>query len=354
MRERQILWLDPNTLQVDSSYVRKKEGDIAGLASTIREFGVLEPLGVRQVGTSYRVVYGNRRRRAAVLAGVEAVPCVEVADSEEEDYLVHHLIENLQRRQLGDMEQAEGLAKLRRRLAQRAPTLSESELDERVAAMVGFSVRTVQRYLSLRELAAGVRDLIQDEELSVSQAQHLRLIQEPARQLELATLAVQLELPASRLRDAAQLMARHKGLSAEEAIHLAGSVTLEEERAGTPPALDDRVKRESAVVADEDADLWEEQPRDEIDALLDASPAGAALETTDRSRLRRIRTIDAFCDEVDRLARALEEGDLAKAAARQPEAAPRLRLAYRQLRWVADALGAFLAERGWHETEPVA
>lgn len=349
MTGRQMLWLDPNELQVDSGYVRKKEGDITGLATTIREFGVLEPLGVRQVGSGYRVVYGNRRRRAAVLAGISAVPCVEVPETDDEDHLVHHLVENLQRRQLGDMEQAEGLAKLRRRIAQRAPSLTEAELDERIASILGFSVRTVQRYLSLRELAAGVRDLIQDEELTVSQAQHLRLVQEPTRQLELAKLAVELELPASRVRDAAQIMARRKGISAEEAIHLAGTVSPEQASAGAPTELGERLRREPPVAADEDGDLWEEHPRDEVDALIEASPFGGALETADGNRTRKIRSVDAFCDEVDRLARALEEGDLAKAAARNPEAAPRLRLAYRQLGWIHQALGAFLVERGWNE-----
>jgi ParB family chromosome partitioning protein len=350
MAARRMLWLDPNELQADSGYVRKKEGDIAGLATTIREFGILEPLGVRQVGTNYRVVYGNRRRRAAVIAGVDAVPCVEVPETDDEDYLVHHLVENLQRRQLGDMEQAEGLAKLRRRIAQRSPSLTEAELDERIASILGLSTRTVQRYLGLRELAAGVRDLIQDEELTVSQAQHLRLLPEPARQLELAKLAVELELPASRVRDAAQIMARRKDLSAEEAIHLAGTVSPEAATAGAPVELAGRLTRETTAVADEDEALWEEHPRDEIDELIDASPAGALIDTADGNRVRKIRTVDAFCDEVDRLARALEEGDLAKAAARNPEAATRLRLAYRQLGWIHEALGAFLVERGWNES----
>ncbi|MFN8534690.1 MAG: ParB/RepB/Spo0J family partition protein [Dehalococcoidia bacterium] len=347
MAARQMLWLDPNDLQVDSGYVRKKEGDLAGLATTIREFGVLEPLGVRPVGNGYRVVYGNRRRRAALAAGVDAVPCVEVPETEDEDYLVHHLVENLQRRQLGDLEQAEGLAKLRRRIAQRAPSLTESELDDRIAGILGFSARTVQRYLALRELAAGVRDLIQDEELTVSQAQHLRIVHEPLRQVELAKLAVELELPASRVRDAAQIMARRKGVSAEEAIHLAGTVSPEAAAAGAPVEVSGRLVRESATAADEGDDLWDDQPRDEIDDLIDGSPFGAAIETADGNRTRKIKTVDSFCDEVDRLARALEEGDLAKAAARNPEAAARLRLAYKQVRWIEETLGSFLVERGW-------
>lgn len=350
-KSRQILWLDPENLQTDSSYVRKKEGDLTGLASTIREFGVLEPLGVRKLGETYRIVYGGRRRKAAIVAGMDEVPCVEVDQSAEDDFLLHHLIENLQRRQLGDMEQAEGLAKLRRKVALKTPMASEAELDDQVGKMLGFSSRTVQRYLALRELAAGVRDLIQDEELSVSQAQHLRTIAEPPRQLELALLAVELELPASRVRDAALVMARRKNVSAEEAIHLAGTLKPEELQAGAAPVeIREGLVRERATSAeDNDNDLWDEEPRDEIDDLIDGSPFGADMNTADGNRIRKIKTVDSFCDEVDRLSRSIEEGDLAKAAARNPEAAARLRLAYKQLMWTTEALNVFLTERGWNE-----
>ncbi|MCS7001903.1 MAG: hypothetical protein NZ518_03540, partial [Dehalococcoidia bacterium] len=71
----------------------------------------------------------------------------------------------------------------------------------------------------------------------------------------------------------------------------------------------------------------------------------------DGNRIRRIRTVDAFCDEVDRLVRCLDDGDLAKAAARKPESASRLRLANRQLRWLHEHLTQFLVERGWAEPE---
>ncbi len=352
-KQRQILWLDPNELQIDTGYVRKKDGDLSGLTATIKEYGVLEPLGVRQLGSSYRVVFGGRRRRAAVAAGVEAVPCVEVAETEDDDYLVHHLIENLQRRELGDMEQAEGLARLRRRVAQRSPSLTEAELDERVAQVLGFSARTVQRYLALRELAAGVRDLIQEEELSVSQAQHLRIINEPNRQLELAKLAVALELPASRVREAATVMARRKNLTAEEAIHLGGTASQDVAAAGSPVETAEHLSRQPRGNADgdDDNDLWDDEPKDEIDALLDGSPFGGQMDTADGNRVRKIKTVDSFCDEVDRLSRAIEEGDLAKAAARNPEAAVRLRLAFKQVVWIQETLGQFLVERGWHEGE---
>ncbi|MBO9343708.1 MAG: ParB N-terminal domain-containing protein, partial [Roseiflexus sp.] len=73
----QLLWIDPRALEPDPQGVREDPGDIDGLAATIAEYGLLQPLGVVDLGRSrYRVVYGNRRRLAALKLGLERVPCV--------------------------------------------------------------------------------------------------------------------------------------------------------------------------------------------------------------------------------------------------------------------------------------
>lgn len=292
---RAIVYLDPHALIPDPN-VRRQEGDLRGLAATIREFGVLEPLGVRKVGEGYRLVYGNRRRAAAILAGLKEVPCIILEDRAEDDYVIHQLVENMQRRQLGDMEQAEGLAMIRRRLAQRDPRLSESELDERVGRLVGLSARSVQRYLQLRELPAEVRDLIEDEELSVSQAQHLRLIAQPHRQAELARLAVQYDLSAAAVREAAEQMARRRTLSALEAISLAGRVQP------LPPTEEDAL---AAEANHEEAAL--------------AAPA-AKVGDPSLARPRYIRGLGTFDDEIERLLHAVHHGMLDRAIRRNPKA----------------------------------
>ena len=73
----QLLYLDPRTLEADPQGVREHPGDVDGLATTIAEHGLLQPLGVVAAGNGrYRVVYGNRRRAAAVQLGLERVPCI--------------------------------------------------------------------------------------------------------------------------------------------------------------------------------------------------------------------------------------------------------------------------------------
>jgi ParB family chromosome partitioning protein len=154
-----LLYLDPRQLEPDEANVRREAGDLEGLAASLRRYGVLQPLGVVPVNGDgrgsppggsegrYRVVYGNRRREAAIMAGLPTVPCVPVSLGAHPDQLVAQLLENMQRRDLNDMEKAEGLARLRRQLAAEMGSGTGTEaLDGRVAELVGLSARTVRRY----------------------------------------------------------------------------------------------------------------------------------------------------------------------------------------------------------------
>ena len=102
-----LLFLDPRTLEADPQGVREEPGDIDGLAATIADHGLLQPLGVVEAGQGrYRVVYGNRRRLAAVKLELERVPCI-ILDPDDPHMLVRQMTENLQRRDLNDLEKAQ-------------------------------------------------------------------------------------------------------------------------------------------------------------------------------------------------------------------------------------------------------
>lgn len=86
-------------------------GALAELAESVRQFGILQPLSVRRQNGCFELVAGERRLRAARICGMKEVPCILLGiDAEQSAFLA--LIENLQRRDLDFIEEAEGLARL--------------------------------------------------------------------------------------------------------------------------------------------------------------------------------------------------------------------------------------------------
>lgn len=103
------------------------EVGLAELAASIRSCGILQPLTVRRAGDGYELVAGERRLRAARIAGLREVPCL-VAQVGEEDSALLALMENLQRRDLDCWEEAAAIARLISRYG-----LSQEEAARRLA-----------------------------------------------------------------------------------------------------------------------------------------------------------------------------------------------------------------------------
>jgi len=99
----------PSSQQVRSRFDAEPLGE---LAESIRQHGVLQPLLVRRMGDGYELIAGERRWRAARLAGLQAVPAVVRTDAGNDAQLVLGLIENLQRADLDPIEEARGLKRL--------------------------------------------------------------------------------------------------------------------------------------------------------------------------------------------------------------------------------------------------
>jgi len=114
---------------------------LADLASSIREKGVLQPLLVRKVGEKYEIVAGERRWRASCLAGLSEVPVI-VRELSDLETLEIAIIENLQREDLGPVEEARAYARL----------LEHGKSQEEVAGAVGKARSTVANALRLLAL----------------------------------------------------------------------------------------------------------------------------------------------------------------------------------------------------------
>ena len=119
------------------------------LAASIAQYGVIQPLSVRRQADGYELVAGERRLRASRLAGLTEVPCILLSVDEESSGMIA-LVENLQRRDLDYMEEAEGLARLMRLYG-----LSQ----EQAAAKVGKSQSAVANKLRLLRHSPAVREL---------------------------------------------------------------------------------------------------------------------------------------------------------------------------------------------------
>ena len=172
-----ILSIRPNPSQP------RKVFDPAGLqelAASILQYGVLQPLTVRRRDGSYELVAGERRLRAARLAGLSEVPCIVMALDEEQSGMLA-LVENLQRRDLDFIEEAEGLARLMRLYG-----LSQ----EQAAMRVGKSQSAVANKLRLLRLPEEALELLRKNGFSERHARTLLRLPTPEAQKEVAALAV--------------------------------------------------------------------------------------------------------------------------------------------------------------------
>jgi ParB family transcriptional regulator, chromosome partitioning protein len=139
------------------------ESSLAELADSIREQGVMQPILVRPVGGGYEIVAGERRWRAAQLAGLREVPAL-VRDIPDRSALALALIENIQRENLDPLEEAHGLQRL----------IDEFGLTHETAAKaVGRSRSAVTNLLRLTALPKVVQDYLHARDLEMGHARAL-------------------------------------------------------------------------------------------------------------------------------------------------------------------------------------
>jgi ParB family chromosome partitioning protein len=136
---------------------------IASLAASIREVGILQPIVVRRADGGYELIAGERRLRAARLAGLATVPVV-VRDTDDSDTLREALIENIHRQDLGPIELAEAFRQLLEELG-----LKQEELAERV----GVSRSHIANTIRLLQLPLDTQQLLTDGRIQAGHARAL-------------------------------------------------------------------------------------------------------------------------------------------------------------------------------------
>jgi ParB family chromosome partitioning protein len=170
-----ITQIEPNKSQPRKQF---DEDALQELADSIKQFGVLEPLIVTKRGKYYELIAGERRWRAARIAGVTEVPVV-IRDYTDKEIMEISLIENLQREDLNPIEEA---------LAYESLINEYSLKQEDVAMRVSKSRSTITNSLRLLKLCDNVRQMIIDDKLTTGHARALIPIEDPELQFEAANI----------------------------------------------------------------------------------------------------------------------------------------------------------------------
>jgi len=166
--------LDPNPDQPRQTF---HEESIAQLSDSIRDQGILQPLLVTATANGrYRIIAGERRFRAARIAGLETVPCI-VKDLDIIHQMEISLIENLQREDLNPLEAAKGI---------RALMDQCGYTQEKVSARLGKSRPAVANLLRLLTLPEEVSEMVRDGLISAGHARVLAGLQDAEEQKRLA------------------------------------------------------------------------------------------------------------------------------------------------------------------------
>ncbi len=168
-----ITQVEPNREQPRKNF---DEDALQELADSIKQFGLLQPILVQDRKTYYEIIAGERRWRAAKLAGLKEVPVI-IRDYTEQEIVEISLIENIQREDLNPIEEAQAYKRL----------LTEFHLkQDEVAERVSKSRTAVTNSMRLLKLCDEVQQMIIDDMLSTGHARALISIEDPEQQYTIA------------------------------------------------------------------------------------------------------------------------------------------------------------------------
>ena len=160
------------------------------LSESIKEHGVLQAILVKKTEEGYQIIAGERRWRAACMAGLKKVPAVLKKSTTKKEIDLWALVENLQREDLNPMEQAQAIQKI----------MEESQWNQEILAKrLGLSRPSLANSLRLLNLDPEVQQLVSDKKLSFSQARELLQFKEPKKQREMAQACLKKSLTVRKI-----------------------------------------------------------------------------------------------------------------------------------------------------------
>lgn len=150
------------------------QNELLSLAASIKADGILQPLSVRRRGEKYELIAGERRLRAAILAGLPTVPCI-VSEVSDRSSALLSLVENIQRKDLGFFEEADAIARL---------IDFYGMTQEDAALRLGYAQSTLANKLRLRKLSQEERRMISENGLTERHARALLRLEDGGMRIE--------------------------------------------------------------------------------------------------------------------------------------------------------------------------
>ena len=183
-----IDYIIPNRFQPRLTFDEKSLNE---LASSIKEHGIIQPLVLRRLGDKYEIIAGERRYKAAQLAGLTEVPAI-ISNIDDNKSAEIALVENVQRRNLNSLEEAKSYKKILDK---------EGLTQEELAKKIGVSQSTIANKLRLLNLTSEAQDALMNDKISERHARSLLSVTDPEKQKVLLNKVISERLTVRQLDD---------------------------------------------------------------------------------------------------------------------------------------------------------
>ena len=190
METGRVMFLPARTIRPNPAQPRKvfREDTLSELADSIRQHGILQPLSVRRTASGYELIAGERRLRAAQIAGLSEIPCIVMNMDDKESGLAA-MVENLQRQDLDFVEEAKGISRL-----MELWSLSQ----EQVARVIGKSQSSVANKLRILKHSPQVLDALRAGNLTERHGRALLKLRTEPEKLRAIDTVVSLGMSVAR------------------------------------------------------------------------------------------------------------------------------------------------------------
>lgn len=244
-----IDYIIPNRFQPRLTFDEKSLNE---LASSIKEHGIIQPLVLRRLGDKYEIIAGERRYKAAQLAGLTEVPAI-ISNIDDNKSAEIALVENVQRRNLNSLEEAKSYKKILDK---------EGLTQDELAKKIGVSQSAIANKLRLLNLTSEAQDALMNDKISERHARSLLSVTDPEKQKALLNKVISERLTVRQLDD--EIKKESNPASESTLNHVPSYDELGD--VGTP--VENLNELDSALKADESTNI-----SDNSDNIFNSEPA---------------------------------------------------------------------------------